>query len=96
MTVTSMGMVVRDYPFKNKTHRIQARKWLIQVIIVSAIGGVINMMFIATAQNSNSTAFFFIFITNIAVALVNVYLLFGHIDRLIIKRIQQAEDRDDI
>ena len=80
--MTDIGQEV-DY----KGHAI---RWIAEVLMVAVIGGFLN--FILAAGIGGQGAVIFNLIISLGVALASGFLLFRHVDTLILKRLGQAQN----
>jgi len=72
------------------SYKEHAVRWIVEVLIISVIGGVINFSIVSGIGGRGS--FFFSLGISLVVALVSGVLLFRHVDTLILKRIAQSQN----
>jgi hypothetical protein len=78
----------------DEIYKSQARRWLIEVTFVSFVGGLINLFLFSVF--SGGVYIILIIITAFSVLIFNAYLLFRHIDTLILKRLAQSKEGGDV
>lgn len=72
------------------SYKSHAIRWIAEVLIVSVIGGILN--FSVASGIGGRGSLFFSLVISLAVALASGFLLFRHVDTLILKRIAQAQN----
>lgn len=82
-------MIPESHTDQNRVYKKQAKKWIIEVVVISLVGGFINLILSTTVSGLGFVLLSFV--VSLGVILVNALLLFRHVDTLVLKRIAQAE-----
>lgn len=79
---------------QNVSYKSHAVRWIAEVLIVAVMGGLLNFT-VAAGIGGQGTVIFSLIIS-LGVALASGFLLFRHVDTLILKRLGQAQNSGSI
>lgn len=74
----------------NVDYTQHAKRWVLEIFVLSVIGGIINLFIISAGEGFGS--FVLAFLVYVGVVLTSAFLLFRHVDTLILKHIVQAQE----
>jgi uncharacterized protein (DUF58 family) len=78
----------------DEMYKGQAKRWLVKVIVIFIVGGLVNL--ILSYIFSGGVYIFLSIITGFGILILSTYLLFRHVDTLILKRLAQSKEDDDV
>jgi hypothetical protein len=77
----------------DEVYKGQARRWLMEVLVISVAGGLVNI--VLSYIFSGGVYILLSLIIGFGILILNAYLLFRHVDTLILKRLAQSKEGEN-
>jgi hypothetical protein len=78
----------------DEVYKGQARRWLMEVLVISVAGGLVNL--VLSYIFSGGVYILLSLIIGFGILILNAYLLFRHVDTLILKRLAQSKEGENV